>query len=128
LEDSQFSPFISFGRFPIFAFFWKVLNSRRLLFLEGSHFSPFIFFLEVSQFSPFILLVRKTYRRRSVRKTGGMVLRRWNRRIIGRAVPLQAWGGPQGSRKLRQRHRMVVRLSALRTGRIYLPGKRFVEY
>jgi len=35
----------------------------------------------------------------------------------GKAVPLQAWSGPEGSRKLR--HRMVVRLSALRTGRLY---------
>ena len=42
----------------------------------------------------------------------------------GKAVPLQAWSGPEGSRKLRfpwQRHRMVVRLSALRTGRLYSP-------
>ena len=35
----------------------------------------------------------------------------------------QSWSGPEGSRKLRflswQRHRMVVRLSALRTGRLY---------
>ena len=42
----------------------------------------------------------------------------------GKAVPLQAWSGPEGSRKLRfpdfmTRHRMVVRLSALRTGRLY---------
>ena len=42
----------------------------------------------------------------------------------GKAVPLQARSGPDGSRKLRpqiswQRHREVVRLSALRTGRIY---------
>jgi len=41
-----------------------------------------------------------------------------------KAVPLQAWNGPEGSRKLKfqiswQRHRMVVRLSALRTGRLY---------
>jgi hypothetical protein len=41
-----------------------------------------------------------------------------------KAVPLQAWSGPERSRKLRfpdfmTRHRMVVRLSALRTGRIY---------
>jgi hypothetical protein len=41
----------------------------------------------------------------------------------GKAVPLQAWSGPEGSRKLRfpdfmQRHRMVVR-SALRTGCLY---------
>jgi len=42
----------------------------------------------------------------------------------GKAVPLQAWSGPEGSRKLRfpdfmTRHRMVVRLSALHTGRLY---------
>ena len=36
---------------------------------------------------------------------------------IKQTVPLQAWRGPEGSRKLR--HRKVVRLSALRTGRIY---------
>ena len=41
------------------------------------------------------------------------------------AVLLQAWSGPEGSRKLSsqiswQRHRMVVGLSALRTGRLYL--------
>ena len=43
----------------------------------------------------------------------------------GKSVPLQAWSGPEGSRKLRfpdfmtTAHRKVVRLSALRTGRIY---------
>ena len=42
----------------------------------------------------------------------------------GKAFPLQAWSGPEVSRKLRfpdyrKRHRMVVRLSALRTGRLY---------
>ena len=42
----------------------------------------------------------------------------------GKAVSLQAWSGPEGSRKLGspttwQRHRMVVRLSALRTGHLY---------
>ena len=43
----------------------------------------------------------------------------------GKAVPLQAWSGTEGSRKLRfpdfmtKAHRKVVRLSALRTGRIY---------
>jgi len=42
----------------------------------------------------------------------------------GKAVPLQAWSGPEGSRKLSfpdfmTMARMVVRLSALRTGRLY---------
>ena len=42
----------------------------------------------------------------------------------GKAVPLQTRSGPEGSRKLssqisRQQHRMVVRFSALRTGRLY---------
>jgi hypothetical protein len=41
----------------------------------------------------------------------------------GKAVPLQAWSGPERSRKISQiawqRHRMVVGLSALRTGRLY---------
>jgi hypothetical protein len=42
----------------------------------------------------------------------------------GKAVLLLAWSSPEGSRKLMfrstwQRHRMVVRLSALRTGRLY---------
>jgi hypothetical protein len=38
-----------------------------------------------------------------------------------KAVPLQAWSGPESSRKLRfpdfmTQHRMVIKLSALRTG------------
>jgi hypothetical protein len=42
----------------------------------------------------------------------------------GKAVPLQTWSGPEGSRKLSsqiswQRHRMVVRLLASCTGRLY---------
>jgi hypothetical protein len=43
----------------------------------------------------------------------------------GKAFPLQAWRGPWGSRRLRlpefldNRHRKVVRLSALLTGRLY---------
>jgi len=42
----------------------------------------------------------------------------------GKTVPLQAWSGPECSRKLRsqitwQWPRMAVRLSALRTGRFY---------
>ena len=44
--------------------------------------------------------------------------------LVVKAVPLQAWSGPEGSRKLRfpdfmTTARMVIRLSALRTGRIY---------
>jgi hypothetical protein len=44
------------------------------------------------------------------------------------AIPLQAWTGPLGSRIwnhpefLDNRHMKVVRLSALRTGRLYPPG------
>jgi len=46
------------------------------------------------------------------------------KKLKDKAVPLQAWSGPEGSRKLRfpnfmSRHRMVVRLSAYRTGRLY---------
>jgi hypothetical protein len=47
--------------------------------------------------------------------------------LKGKAVPLQAWSGPEGSRKLRfpdymtRGHRMVVRLLVLRTGRLYPP-------
>ena len=42
----------------------------------------------------------------------------------GKAVPLQAWSGPEGSRKLRFPDLMTTaqdggRLSALRTGRLY---------
>jgi len=40
--------------------------------------------------------------------------------VIGKAVPLQAWSGPEGSRKVRfPDFRMMVRFSALRTGRLY---------
>ena len=45
--------------------------------------------------------------------------------VKGKAVPLQAWSGPEGSRKIRfpdfmtTAHRMVVRLSALHTGSLY---------
>jgi hypothetical protein len=43
----------------------------------------------------------------------------------GKAVPVQAWAGPEGSRTFRlpdfkdNRYMKVVRLSALRTGRLY---------
>jgi hypothetical protein len=44
--------------------------------------------------------------------------------IKGKAFPLQAWTGTWGSRRLRlefldNRHMKVVRLLALRTGRLY---------
>ena len=48
-----------------------------------------------------------------------------------KAIPLQAWTGPEGSRRLRlpdfktMGHMKVVRLSALRTGRLY-PQKIFL--
>ena len=43
---------------------------------------------------------------------------------LGKAVPLQAWSGPEGSRKLRRPAFVTKaqdggRLSALRTGRLY---------
>ena len=48
----------------------------------------------------------------------------WRKRK-GKPTPLQAWTGPEGSRRLRisdfqgNRHMKVVRLSALRTGRLH---------
>ena len=49
-------------------------------------------------------------------------------KVKGKAIPLQAWTGPEGSRRLRlpnfkgSRHMKVVSLSALRTSRLYPPG------
>ena len=44
----------------------------------------------------------------------------------GKAVPLQAWSGPEGSRKLRLPYFMTTAQDGgkvvLRTGRIYPPG------
>jgi hypothetical protein len=38
----------------------------------------------------------------------------------GKAIPLRAWTGPEGSRWIQDnRHMKVVRLSALRTGRLH---------
>ena len=48
--------------------------------------------------------------------------------LCGKAVPLQAWTGPWGSMRLRlpefleSWYMKVVRLSGLRTGRLYPPG------
>jgi hypothetical protein len=50
-------------------------------------------------------------------------------RKYSKAVPMQAWTGPEGSRRLRlpgicdSRHLRVVWLSALRTGRLYPHGR-----
>jgi len=46
------------------------------------------------------------------------------KRVKGKAVPLQAWTGPEGSRKLRFPDFVTTaqdggKLSALRTGRLY---------
>jgi hypothetical protein len=46
-------------------------------------------------------------------------------KVTIREIPIQAWTGPEGSRKLRLpdfMHMQVARLSALRTGRFYSPG------
>jgi hypothetical protein len=46
----------------------------------------------------------------------------------GKSIPLQSWTGPEGSRRLRlpefldNQHMKVVRLSTVRTGRLYPPG------
>jgi len=48
--------------------------------------------------------------------------------IKSKAIPIQAWTGPEGSSRLRlpefqdNQHMKVVSLSALRTGRLYPPG------
>jgi len=43
-----------------------------------------------------------------------------SKKIKVKAIPLQAWTGPEGSRFQDIRHMKVVRLSAPRTGRLYL--------
>jgi len=52
------------------------------------------------------------------------------KRIVkGKGNTIQAWTGPEGSRRLKRpefldnQHIKVVRLSALRTGRLYTPWK-----
>jgi len=57
-----------------------------------------------------------------------VVLRHFHGDNNGKAIPLQAWTGPEGCRRLRlprfqdNRHMKVVRLSAIRTGRLYPSG------
>jgi hypothetical protein len=52
----------------------------------------------------------------------------WVVKDTGKAIPLQAWTGPEGSRRSRlpefldSRHMKVVGLSALRTDSLYPPG------
>jgi hypothetical protein len=52
----------------------------------------------------------------------------YKRKVKCKTIPLQAWTGPEGSRRLRfpdsngNQHVKVVRLSALHTGRLYTPG------
>jgi hypothetical protein len=58
-----------------------------------------------------------TYSKRT--STGRRPDRLSTNRLKCKADPLQAWSGPEGSQISRQRHRVVVRLSALRTGRLY---------
>jgi hypothetical protein len=66
-----------------------------------------------------------------LRFTVYITLEQFHRIIIGvnaTAIPVQAWTGPYGCRRLRlpefldSRHIKVVKLSALRTGRIYPAG------
>jgi hypothetical protein len=48
---------------------------------------------------------------------------------LSQDIPVQAWIGPEGSRRLRipgcfdRRYRKETKSSALRTGSLYLPGK-----
>ena len=51
-----------------------------------------------------------------------------NIKVKGKAISLQAWTGPEGSRSLRLPDFMkVVRLSALRTGRLYTQEKSLIH-
>ena len=53
---------------------------------------------------------------------------RWKVKGKVKAIPLQAWTGPEGLQEVEaprfqdNLHMKVVRLSALRTGRLYPPG------
>ena len=47
----------------------------------------------------------------------------------GKAIPLEAWTGPEGSRRFQDtRHMKVVRLAALRTGRLYPSPRKYCWY
>ena len=62
---------------------------------------------------------------RAAHRTDEDVASCWRRTfvmLIGTAVPLQAWTGPEAPRFQGNRQMKVVRLSALRTGRLYPPG------
>ena len=78
---------------------------------------------------------RGAYRVLVGRPGGNRPLGRPRRR--GKGIPIQAWTGPQSSRRFRfsgfqeNRHMKVVRLSAQRTGRLYpvgiIPGTNFCQ-
>ena len=58
---------------------------------------------------------------------------KYNSKTKGNAFPLQAWTGPEGSRKLRLPHFVTMvqdggRFSALRTGRPPLPPRKYFWY
>ena len=54
------------------------------------------------------------------------------KKVKGKAIPLQPWTGPEVSRRLRlirfqdNRHMKAVRFSSLRTGRLYPPQEIFL--
>ena len=61
------------------------------------------------------------------RLPGGVIADNYIQHRPGKAIPLQAWTDPEGSRRLRfpdfktiNRHMKVIRLSSVRTGRLYL--------
>jgi hypothetical protein len=74
-----------------------------------------------------VCLLRGTFLRLATRVTETCICRRFTTLIMeykGKAVPLQAWGGPEGSRKLRFPDFVTTaqddgKVVSLRTGRIY---------
>ena len=74
---------------------------------------------EAKIFQPFLPEARG-----KLKDNSWLFLKKWNDKGKGKSVPLQAWSGPEGSTKLRFPDFMttaqdVIRLSALRTGRLY---------
>ena len=82
--------------------------------LPSNSFFPITFIPSIS-FNPTLII-----------RTSGQILEPLNRTLYskGKVVPLQAWTGPEGSRKLRFPDYVTAAqdgggLSALRTGRLY---------